>query len=34
MLYNRYKLKRYSNFLIFVYTILAEMVASDVSFKR
>ena len=34
MPYNRYELKRYSNFLIVLYTILAGMVASDVSFKR
>ena len=34
MPYKRYELKRYNDCLIVLYTILAEMVASDVSFKR
>ena len=32
MPYNRYGLKRYINFLIVLYTILAGMAVSDVSF--
>ena len=34
MPYNRYELKRYNDFLNVLYTILAGMVASDVSFER
>ena len=34
MPYNTYKLKRYSDCFIALYTILAGMVASGVSFKR
>ena len=34
MPHNRYELKRYTNCLIVLYTILAGMVDSDVSFKR
>ena len=34
MSYNRYELKRYGDCRIVLYTLLAGMVATDLSFKR